>query len=170
MRKLDHKREGGFILVESMGGLLFYLVMLGAIGGLVVMLFSGSKLATMEQEIGAIRLQVRQLYTSTGDYTGLDTALAVSSGAIPDSLIKSGGAVKNSWSGNVTVGVGTDSTTFEITVGNIPQSEATKLAGFQAGSWVDVLVNDTSIVAAANPVSAASAAATATNTITFISN
>ena len=158
------------MLVESISSLLFYLVMIGSIGSIILMLFSGSKLATMEQEIGTIKFQVRQLYSATHDYTGLTASLAKTAGAIPSSLIRSDGSLKNAWGGDVDVKTGSDPQTFQIIIKNVPEGEVTKLAMFQGGSWVDVKVNTTSIVGATNQLSAAAGAVTSTNTITFVSN
>ena len=170
MNRINCGNEAGFVLVESMSSLLFYLVMIGAIGAIILMLFSGSKLASMEQEVGTIRLQVRQLYSATNDYSGLTTSLAKTAGAIPSSLIRGDGSVKNGWGGDVEIGPSDSTQNFEITIKSVPQSEAVKLAMFQSGTWADVLINDTSIVVADNPLSAATAASADTNTVTFVSN
>lgn len=170
MMRFDRRGEAGFVLVESMSSLLFYLVMIGAIGAIIFMLFSGSKLASTEQEVGTIRLQVRQLYSATHDYAGLSTTLAKTAGAIPSSMIRSDGSVQNAWGGAVEVEPSDTSLNFEITIDSVPQSEAVKLAMFQFGTWVDVLINETSLKDAESPLSAATEASADTNTITFVSN
>lgn len=173
MRKVDRierRSEAGFVLVESMSSLLFYLVMIGAIGAIILMLFSGSKLASTEQEVGTIRLQVRQLYSATNDYSGLTTDLAKTAGAIPSSMIRGDGSVQNAWGGEVEIEPSDSTTNFQITVKAVPKSEAVKLAMFQSGTWVDVLLNDTSIAEAENLLTAATEAVIDSNTITFVSN
>ena len=170
MNRITRENEAGFVLVESMSSLLFYLVMIGAIGAIILMLFSGSKLASMEQEIGTIRLQVRQLYSATHDYSGLTTSLAKTAGAIPSSLIRGDGSVKNAWGGDVEIGPSDTTQNFKITIKSVPQSEAVKLAMFQSGTWVDVLLNGTSIAKSVSPLSSASKASTSSNTVTFVSN
>ena len=72
----DYQNQGGFMLVESLGSMLFYLIMIAAAGVLLISLFSGSKISQTEQAISSLRLQVKQLYTSSSDYSGLDTDLA----------------------------------------------------------------------------------------------
>ena len=173
MRKVDRierRSEAGFVLVESMSSLLFYLVMIGAIGAIILMLFSGSKLASTEQEVGTIRLQVRQLYSATNEYSGLTTDLAKTAGAIPSSMIRGDGSVQNALGGEVEIEPSDSTTNFQITVKAVPKSEAVKLAMFQSGTWVDVLLNDTSIAEAENLLTAATEAVIDSNTITFVSN
>jgi type II secretory pathway pseudopilin PulG len=166
----EYQKQGGFTLMESMGSLLFYLIMISAAGVVIVSLFSGSKLSQAEQAISSLRLQVKQLYTSSSDYSGLDTDLAVKAGVVPEKMNKSNG-VRNDWNGLVTVATGSDPNTFVITMNDIPQDAATKLAMYQAGSWVSVQVNGVDIDQTGDMVGQiAAAVADVTNTITFTSN
>lgn len=162
--------RAGYILAENLAGLIFYLVMLAAAGILLVTLFSGSELSSAEQGLSTIRLQTRQLYTGSGDYEGLDTDTAVTAGVIPGSMVKSDGSVKNPWNGEVTVAEGQEAGTFVITFAGVPKDAVVKLAGYQSGSWLDVAVNDVSLMEAGNLVSAASANAEESNIIAFTSN
>lgn len=163
-------KKDGWVIAEFMGGMGIYLIMAAAIGVLLFFLFSGTNLSTMTQGLSTMRLQTKQLYTGSGDYVGLDTELAINTGIIPDSLVKSGGEVKNVWNGDVTIETGDDPNTFVITNELVPKESATKFATFQVGSWVDVIVNGTSVGSAENIVAAVAAVATETNTISFISN
>lgn len=162
-------REGGFFLAESMGAMIFYLVMLAAGGILLVSLFSGSNLSETQQGLSTIRLQVRQLYTGAGGYTGLDTDLAVDSGLVPGQFVKDDGSVQSDW-GAISIQEGTDPSTFEIQFDDVPDDVAAKFGTYQVGSWADVLVNDTSVVDAADMVGAINNNLAGDNTITFVSN
>lgn len=162
--------KGGFILAESMSGIIFYLVMLAAAGILIAFLFRSSNLSSAEQSLSSLRLQVKQLYAGSGDYSGLDTDLAVRAGVVPATMIRSDGTVKNAWNGAVTISAGSDTSTFVISFAGVPKDAAVKLATYQTGSWVDVSVNSTSVGSSGNMVSAVSAQVADTNTVAFTSN
>ncbi len=164
-----YRNQRGFTLVESLGSMLFYLIMIAAAGTLIIYLFSSSKLSATEQSISSLRLQVKQLYTARADYSGLDTDLAVKAGVVPEKMIKSNG-VRNDWNGIVTVATGTDPNTFVITTNSIPQDAATKLAVYQSGSWVSVQVNGVDIDQTGDMVGDVAAAVVKSNTIAFTSN
>jgi len=162
------EKNGGWAMMEMLGAILFALIMLAGIGVIFSNLFSNNNLADTEQAVSTLRMQTKQLYTSSSDYTGLTTANAKKSGIIPNKMIKSNG-VRDVWNGEVTVEAGTDPNTFVITLGEVPQEACTKLATYQSGSWVDLKVNGTTL----NQDSIVSEAAnqcTETNTLAFTSN
>ncbi|MFA9394678.1 MAG: type 4 pilus major pilin [Halodesulfovibrio sp.] len=168
--QLDAKlnKNGGWVMTESLGGVLFWLIMLAGVGVIFAALLSNNNLADTEQAVSSLRMQTKQLYTSSSDYTGLTTATAKKSGIIPNKMIKSNG-VRDVWNGEVTVEAGTDPNTFVITLGEVPQEACTKLATYQNGSWVDMKVNGTTLDQD-SIVSEAANQCAETNTLAFTSN
>lgn len=163
----DGHSEAGFMGLEGQGTLLFYLVMLAGAALILYMMFSGGKLAEMEQSLSAMRMNTQQMFTSSLDYTGLNNDLAIKSGLVPRKLIK-GGSVNNGWGGSVTLATGDDTGTFTITVAAVPQEACTKLATFQLESWLSVEVNSTAIAKDAAVADAADNCE-ASNTIVYTS-
>lgn len=159
--------EAGFMGLEGQGTLLFYLFMVAGGGLILYMMFSGGKLAEIEQAIAAMRMNTQQMYTSSLDYTGLTNELAIKSGLVPQKLVK-GGTLVNGWGGAVTITTGDDTGTFTITVAQVPQEACTKLATFQLESWLTVEVNSTGISKDA-AVAEAADNCQASNTIVYTS-
>lgn len=137
-------RQAGFMGVESLGSLVFYLFMIAAAALLVYNLMSGGKLSETQQSISSIRMSVQQMFASSLDYTGLTNDLAIKAGLVPKKLIK-GGGILNSWGGAIAIATGDDTGTFTITLDSVPQDACTKLATYQLESWLQVEVNNTAI-------------------------
>ncbi len=167
-QSVDETRHG-FMLAEGMGAMLFYLIMLAAAGGLVYALLSGSKLSSAEQSLNTLRLNVKQLYSSASDYSGLSNAVAQKAGIVPQAINKSNG-IKNDWNGDITLSPGTDPNTFEIEYKLISKDACTRFASYQAGSWVSVTVNGTVIPQDSGMVSSIANVVKDSNTIIFLSN
>lgn len=163
-----HKKQGGWLSIEVLGAILFVLIMIAASGVNFTSLFSSNNLADTEQALATLRMQIKQLYTSSPDYTGLTTASANKSGIIPNKMIKSNG-VRDVWNGAVTIEAGANPNTFVISLAEVPQEACTKLATYQSGSWVDVKVNGSTLSQNAI-VSDAANQCTDTNTLAFTSN
>jgi hypothetical protein len=158
------------MLAESMGSMIFYLIMLAGVGVLLISLSTDSDLSTAEQTLSSMRLETKQVYSGSGDYSGLDTDTAVGAGIVPSSMVKSDGSVSNAWHGAVTIATGSDTSTFVISYTGVPKDAAVKFASYQRGSWVDVSINGVSIIGASNIVSAAANNSADTNTIAFTSD
>ncbi len=88
---------------------------------------------------------------------------------MPQAINKSNG-IKNGWNGDVSLAPGTDPNTFSIQYELVPKDSCTRLASYQAGSWVNVTVNGTVVAQGSGMVSAIANVAAATNTIIFLSN
>jgi hypothetical protein len=159
------KDDGGWMLTEGVGAILFYLIMFGTIAGVVYVLFSSSKLSQMQQSITSISMQIQGLYAGSSSYSGLDTSLAVKSGLIPKNLIR-GAAAYTPWGGSITLSPGSDVSTYRISLAQISQSDCTKLATYQLDTWEAVQVNGTNI-SAAQRVTDAARSCGPNNTITY---
>ncbi|MCT4533763.1 type 4 pilus major pilin [Halodesulfovibrio sp.] len=167
-RAAELKKQGGWTMAEMLGSTSFWLIMLAGVGITFAVLLSNNNLADTEQAVSSLRIQAKQLYTSSPDYTGLTTAIAKKSGIIPNKMIKSNG-VRDVWNGEVNIEAGTDPNTFVITLADVPQDACTKLAVYQSGSWVDVKINGT-ILDQDSIVSEAANQCAETNTLAFTSN
>lgn len=157
-------------MVESIGTLLFYLIMVAGIGVLFASLFAGSNLSKTEQQLSTLRMQVKQLYTSAPDYSGLTSEIAIKAGVVPANMIKSNGEIRNVWNGLVTVAAGTDPNTFTITIQGVPKEDCAKLGSYQSSSWISIQLNGSEIEQNNGMVAALTTQATDTNTIIFTSN
>ncbi|SIN93629.1 type 4 pilus major pilin [Halodesulfovibrio marinisediminis] len=162
------KKQGGWAMADMLGATLFSLIMLAGVGLLFSNLYENNNLADTEQALSTLRMEIKQLYTSSPDYAGLTTASAKTSGIIPKKMEKSNG-IRNVWNGAVTVEAGVNPNTFVIGLAEVPQGACTKLATYQSGSWVEVKVNG-STLNQNSIVSEAAAQCTNTNTLTFTSN
>lgn len=136
--------EAGFVMVEMSGSLLLYLIMIAAGAILVYTMMSSSKLASAQQGLMSLRMQIQQLYSGGSDYAGLDNALAVKAGLVPKSFLK-GSKVVTPWGGDVALAASGDGSLFTISLSEIPQEECTKLATAQLDSWATVTVNGSAI-------------------------
>ncbi|MCT4625662.1 type 4 pilus major pilin [Halodesulfovibrio sp.] len=162
------RRQGGWTMVEIVIALIIGLVALASIGLGVASALENMKIGDTESEISTLRMQTKQLYKSSPDYTGLNNAIAEKAGVIPDSMLKSNG-IRNSWNGNVSVVTGDDPNTFVLTLEAIPLNACVKLATFQNGSWKEVSVNGSSI-SQDNIVSEAAGQCDDENTLAFTSD
>lgn len=170
MRKRNvvrQNREGGFVTFEMSGSMLLYLIMMAAAAVLVYSLMSSSKLASTNQGLMSLRLQIQQLYSGGSDYAGLDNDLALKSGLVPKSFVR-GAKMQTPWGGDVVLSASSDGTSFAISLSEIPQEECTKLATSQLDSWSSVSVNGTPIEKATGASSAARSC-NDSNTIVFTS-
>lgn len=163
------RREGGWSLPGVLIGIALGLIALAGIGEGVSNALNNMDIGDTETDLNFIRMEAKQVYTSSPDYTGLNNAVARNSGIIPSSMNKSNG-IRNEWNGNVTVAVdNNDPNTFVITLESIPQEACTKLATYGAGSWQNVSVNGSDLNQA-SIVSDASTKCVASNTIAFTSD
>lgn len=161
------KSEGGFMMLESMGSILMYLILIAGVAVVLATLFSSSKLGETEQAVVSMRMQIQHLFSGGSDYAGLDNDLAIKSGIVPKRLLR-GTNLINPWGGSVTVAATADTGIFSITFAGIPQEECTKLATFQLESWNSITVNGNDIPKDTGAAAAAASCAS-TNTIAFTS-
>lgn len=159
--------EGGFMMIESMGSMLFYLIMIAGAAVLVGVLSSGGKLSEMQQGLSSLRMQTQQLYTGSIDYTGLDNALAVKTGIVPKRL-RRGESLFTPWGGVITMATGSDVGTFTIKLEEIPQEDCAKMGTYQIDSWDKVSINGNTLDKISS-VATAGAACTTLNTIIYTS-
>lgn len=156
--------ESGFMMTESMGSLLFYLIMIGAAAAAVGLLLLGGKLSEMQQGLSTLRMQTQQLYTGSIDYTGLDNALALKTGIVPKRF-RRGEGLFTPWGGTITLATGSDVGTFTITLEGIPQEDCAKMGTYQSDSWDSVSINGNNLDKLSSVATAGTACAASNNII-----
>jgi type II secretory pathway pseudopilin PulG len=161
------RHEKGFVLTEHLGGLLIYIMMVGAAVGILFTVNATSKLATAEQSIMALAINVQGLYSSANNYTGLTNDIALRAGLVP-AKFTSNNTIKTPWGGAITLSPGSDITTFQIKMDGIGQGDCVKLGVYQLEYWVDLAVNGSSINTSTSVSDAVSACGASNNTVTYI--
>jgi hypothetical protein len=167
------KNEEGWAILSTMIAIVVGLIMMAGIFAVVDQSMDSSKLTSAQQEITMIRMNIRQLCSGMGSYTGLSDTLAESAGVFPSSMEKAS-EIKNPWNGAVSVGVLTDTTLFSITYEDVPQASCIKLATYDSWEAVTAAGASTDLPSDSASISSVAAAATACssdlNTMTFYSN
>lgn len=127
-------------MMEVLGALLIGLIIIAASAVYLNSGFSKSKVASLEQDIVTVRMQIQQLFSGSSDYSGLDNDTAVKAGVVPKSLVK-GNDLKTPWGGEINLTTNDANGSFKIELSGIPQDECTQLAKFQTDAWLSVEVN-----------------------------
>lgn len=152
-------------MMEVLGAILIGLVIIAGAAVGLNSAFSKSKVASTQQDIVTMRMQIQQLFSGSSDYSGLDNATAIKAGVAPKSFIK-GNDLKNAWGGQISLSTDAANASFKITLDTIPQDECTQLAKFQPDAWLSVDVNGTAVESTGDIATIVGACA-ATNTITY---
>lgn len=152
-------------MMEVLGAILIGLVIIAGAAVGLNSAFSKSKVASTQQDIVTMRMQIQQLFSGSSDYSGLDNATAIKAGVVPKSFIK-GNDLKNAWGGQISLSTDAANASFKISLDTIPQDECTQLAKFQPDAWLSVDVNGTAVEGASDIATIVGACAAA-NTITY---
>lgn len=152
-------------MMEVLGGLLISLVIIAGAAVYLNSGFSKSKVASLEQDIVTMRMQIQQLFSASPDYSGLDNATAIKAGVVPKSLIK-GSAMKTPWGGEINLSTDDANGSFRVELSGIPQDECTQLAKFQTDAWLSVGVNG-NVLDSDNTIADIVASCTTNNTIAY---
>jgi hypothetical protein len=158
--------QRGTSLLEGIAYLaIAALVILGAIA-LLVSAFSGANTNRTATELSSLRTGVKKLYMGNASSYGNASLLPelISSKVLPGTLSVNGGAVVNSWGGQVLVdGVGPS---FTITYGSVPQDVCVQVVS-SGGDWNGVSVNGGALPVPATPAQAGAACGTNANTVVW---
>lgn len=152
-------------MMEVLGAILIGLVIIAGAAVGLNSAFSKSKVASTQQDIVTMRMQIQQLFSGSSDYSGLDNATAIKAGVVPKSFIK-GNDLKNAWGGQISLSTDAANASFKISLDTIPQDECTQLAKFQPDAWLSVDVNGTAVEGTSDIATIVGACAAA-NTITY---
>ena len=126
-------------LLETIGGLLIALVVIGGAAYGLYTAFSKNNIANTEQALVTMRMQTQQFFFGTA-YDNLDNAVAMTAGIVPEALIKNS-AMRNAWGGDVTLSSSSADGTFSIELTKIPQDACVQLARFQPDAWEGIAIN-----------------------------
>ena len=141
MKSLYKNEQSGRSMVEMLGVLAIIGVLsIGGISGYSKAMAKYRVNKTLDQ-ISMLVMNIRTLFSSSVDYTGLDDAMAINLGIIPADMQMGSGSTKsivNAYQGAVKVNVGTDTREFYVTYTGLTQEACVALAtadwGSQAGS------------------------------------
>ncbi len=147
-----HKNEqAGRSMVEMLGVLAIIGVLsIGGISGYSKAMAKFRINKTLDQ-ISMLVMNIRSLFASSLDYTGLDNSLAITMGIIPGEMRGAGsGSIINAFQGDVVIKAGNQGGTnrsFEIEYAGLTQEACVSIAtadwGSQAGSGLySISVND----------------------------
>ena len=164
------RAQRGATLLEAIAYLwIAAIVVIGAIALLNGAFSSASSNQTAE-EVTAIQTGVKKLYMGqTNGYNGLNTAVAISAGVIPKTLVIStaNNTVTDPWGGAVTI-TGTGAGAFPIQFVAVPKDVCINAVS-AGGTWTAVSVNGTAQAVPVTPDNAQAACANAANTIIWTS-
>ncbi len=175
MRELPSlKKQAGLSIIETVIAIIIGLIVIAGVFVLVGRAFSGNKISSAEQDILALRTNVKQLYAGQANFTGLANSVVVNGKLVPNDMLN-GTSIVDQWNGAVTVTPDAVVTSFDITLTNVPTAACVQLATFAAGQWVDVTVGGTQVQGVGfigNTTSAASTACAGSNvnTITWVAD
>lgn len=145
--------EMGFMGLEGMGSLLFYLIMLSGATTLIVQLFAGNDRAKVEQCLTSMRMGIQMLYSGQGGY-GTYTSDAwktmsktvAAAGILPKGFeyttFTSGfgstqAGIKSPWNTSIRVTPWKDGKRFAIKI-YVPEDECVRLATYDMKGWDEV--------------------------------
>lgn len=150
-------------ILGALGGLLVGLIVLGAAAAGLYTAFSKSNVASTEENLVIMRMQIQQFYSGT-NYDNLDNETAIKAGLIPKPFLKNNSA-RNSWGGDITLSSDSSVGQFSISLANVPQEECTQLARFQTDAWEKIEVNGSEVDS--NDPSSVVNSCTSSNTVTY---
>jgi hypothetical protein len=161
-------RQRGASLLEGIAYLgIAALVVLGAVS-LLTNAFGSAKANQTVEEVVALRTAVRKLYTGQVYTNGDLLPDLVRANAIPNTLVRAGNNVTNSWAGEVDI-AGNGAGLFTITYFAVPQDVCMSVVS-GANGWTQISNANAANAIIAFPVTAANAAtacAAAANTLVF---
>ncbi len=141
MKSLYKNEQSGRSMVEMLGVLAIIGVLsIGGISGYSKAMAKYRVNKTLDQ-ISMLVMNIRTLFSSSVDYTGLNDTMAINLGIIPADMQltgTSGKSIVNAYQGAVKVNVGTDTREFYVIYTGLTQEACVALAtadwGSQAGS------------------------------------
>ncbi|WP_116137966.1 type 4 pilus major pilin [Trinickia diaoshuihuensis] len=164
------RAQRGATLLEAIAYLgIAAIVVIGAIALLNGAFSSASSNQTAEQ-VTAIQTGIKKLYMGqTNGYNGLTTAVAISAGVIPKTLVinTTNNTVTDPWGGAVTI-TGTGAGTFTIEFDTVPKDVCINAVS-AGGTWTAVSVGGTAQAVPVTPSAAEAACAAANNNIIWTS-
>lgn len=121
---------------EILGTLFKYLMMLLGVAAVVYILYQvlgSNKISQTVSDITQMQSNVSSLYAGQSSYASLTTAVAITASAVPTDMNPGSGTPTDVWGGPVTLGPDANPQWFDISLGDVPQSDCTKIAGSIGG-------------------------------------
>ncbi len=147
-----HNSEAGFMGLEGMGTILFYLIMLAGATLLIVQLFSTSKVVKTATALSAMRVEIKHIYITQNHYGTEDniTKLVADAGAFPHGYTLGrdgdGDYITSLWNTPIRVKTVADGKRFSITVEKVPAEYVIRLATYDLTSWYRIDVGGAPIL------------------------
>lgn len=130
-------------------------MVLGIIAALAITAFmiypkvsSSNSAKTEASNINTIKAAVKSLYSSSPDYAGLTTEVAIKSKVFPDTMVNADGtAALNTFKGTVTIApfrfstIYAENSSFRITYSSVPQEECVKIISAVASNFFHITVD-----------------------------
>ena len=164
----ENSGQGGYALMEHMGGLLFYLTMGAAAAIILTVMFSDSKVSETQQAVTTIRLKTKQVFTGGSSYSGLDNDFAIKAGIVPAKMVR-GDDIRSAWGSDVEIAASSSAATFSITLNGIPEKACVGLSAYQVETWESIEVNSTPVARDDNITVAAASCSGNDNTLVYSS-
>ncbi|MEJ6002642.1 type 4 pilus major pilin [Paucibacter soli] len=142
MRSNITRKQRGFTLVELA---VVVAIIVAAAAGIIARRNATNQTAMIQTESGnltAILGKVNSTFAGRSNYSGVNTALLLSQGAFPTSMVD-GANVVNIWQGAVTVAAGAGNTSVDITYNGVPSSACIELVANTSRSYNEVTINST---------------------------
>lgn len=167
-RTKSKSRQAGQAILEY---IIIGLLLTIAAGALFRIAFSSELSAKVSSEGSNLRLyetKIRAMFPSRTNYTGLSTAMLISSGSFKSSMLNaSGSAFVNQWDGNVTM-TNTGLSGYTITSTTIPSSACIELVNGYGDIFREVTVGGTVVKAATDPIPVAATVVSACTSSPFV--
>jgi hypothetical protein len=160
------QNKPGYLSIEVMGVIIFVALMIGYVAWQLSATTSSANLSMLQGSLTTMSMHIQKLYSGSNNYSGLDNAMAIKSGVVPQQLLK-GDSINAPWGGPITLAPGTVSGTFTVSVAGIKESDCISMATYQLDVWTSVTVNGSSLDTKAAVASATSMCSGASNTIVY---
>lgn len=144
-------KEAGFMGLEGMGTILFYLIMLAGATFLIVQLFSTSKVVKTATALSAMRVEIKHIYLKQNHYGTEEniTEIVANAGATPEDYTlghdADGDYITSLWNTPIRVKTVADGKRFSITVEGVPAEDVIRLATYDFMGWYRVDVGGKAI-------------------------
>jgi len=160
------KCKPGYMSIEVMGVILFVALMIGYVAWQLSATSSAANLSMLQGSLTTMSMHIQKLYSGSNNYSGLNNALAIKSGLVPQQLLK-GASINAPWGGPITLATGSNSGTFTVSVSAIKENDCISMSTYQLEVWESVTVNGSTLDKNAAVASATSLCSGPSNTIVY---
>jgi type II secretory pathway pseudopilin PulG len=115
---------------EMLGTIFKYVFGILATGAVLLGVYSlnsNNKVTNAITETAMIAQNAQQIYAGQNNFTSLTNTVLITAGAVPSGNYTAPATITNPWAGAVTVAVGANANTFNITHAGVPNADCSKL-------------------------------------------